>query len=38
LKDEIGRERFILMDIYRKIEELWPTHVMDRSDPGGASK
>ncbi len=28
LKDAIGRDKFILMDIYRKIEELWPTHVM----------
>lgn len=27
LKDQIGREKFILMDNYRKIEELWPTHL-----------
>ncbi len=27
LKDAIGREKFVLMDIYRKIEELWPTHI-----------
>lgn len=27
LKDFIGRDKFILMDVYRKIEELWPTHV-----------
>lgn len=26
LKDLIGRENFILMDMYRKIEQLWPTH------------
>jgi hypothetical protein len=26
LKDAIGRKNFILMDMYRKIEELWPTH------------
>jgi len=26
LKDAIGREKFILMDIYRNIETLWPTH------------
>lgn len=26
LKDGIGREKFILMDVYRKIEELWPVH------------
>jgi len=26
LKDDIGRENFILMDMYRKIEQLWPTH------------
>ena len=30
LKDRVGREKFILMDIYRKIEELWPTHLMHR--------
>lgn len=29
LKDAIGREKFVLMDVYRKIEELWPTHVVD---------
>ena len=28
LKDAIGRNNFILMDMYRKIEELWPTHQM----------
>jgi hypothetical protein len=32
LKDAIGRNKFILMDVYRKIEELWPTHVMERDD------
>ncbi len=26
--DEIGTEKFIFMDTYRKIEELWPTHIM----------
>lgn len=26
LKDNIGRERFILMDIYENIEKLWPVH------------
>lgn len=30
LKDKVGREKFILMDMYRKIEELWPTHVIHR--------
>ena len=29
LKDGIGREKFILMDMYRKVEELWPTHLVD---------
>ena len=29
LIEEIGIEKFLYMDIYRKIEELWPTHVMD---------
>ena len=28
LKDAIGRDKFILMDMYRKIEELWPTHLL----------
>jgi hypothetical protein len=30
LKDAIGREKFVLMDMYRKIEELWPTHLMEK--------
>ncbi|MCB9179535.1 MAG: terminase [Flavobacteriales bacterium] len=30
LKDAIGRDKFILMDMYRKIEELWPTHLLSR--------
>lgn len=30
LKDAIGREKFILMEMYRKIEELWPTHLLQR--------
>lgn len=29
LKDEIGREKFVLLDNYKKIEELWPVHKMD---------
>jgi hypothetical protein len=29
LKDKVGRDKFILMDIYRKIEDLWPTHIVD---------
>jgi hypothetical protein len=29
LKDAIGREKFILMDMYRKVEQLWPTHIVD---------
>jgi len=29
LKDAIGRDKFILMDVYRTIESLWPTHVLD---------
>jgi hypothetical protein len=28
LKDAIGRDRFVLMDVYRTIERLWPTHVL----------
>ncbi len=26
LKDAIGREKFLLMDNYKIIEELWPVH------------
>jgi len=26
LKDEIGREKFLIMDIYKQIEKLWPVH------------
>ena len=29
LKDFIGRRKFILLDVYEHIEELWPTHVID---------
>jgi len=28
LKDNIGSEKFILMDNYRYIEKLWPVHIM----------
>ncbi len=27
--ESIGKEKFIFMETYRKIEELWPTHLMD---------
>lgn len=26
LKDAIGRDTFLLMDNYTRIEELWPVH------------
>ena len=26
LKDAIGRDRFIILDVYHQIESLWPTH------------
>ncbi len=26
---DIGADKFIFMDTYRKIEELWPTHIME---------
>lgn len=29
LIDQIGVEKFIFMDTYKKIEELWPTHIME---------
>ncbi len=28
LKDAIGRNRFILVEIYENIENLWPTHIL----------
>ena len=28
LVEQIGVEKFIFMDTYKKIEELWPTHIM----------
>ena len=28
LKDAIGRNRFILVEIYQNIESLWPTHIL----------
>lgn len=31
LKDAIGREKWIIMSVYRRIEQLWPTHQL----PGG---
>lgn len=31
LKDQIGREKFILMDMYKKVEELWPTHIVSKN-------
>lgn len=27
--EEIGVEKFLFMDTYKKIEELWPTHLID---------
>jgi len=26
LKDQIGREKFLLMENYRQVERLWPVH------------
>jgi hypothetical protein len=26
LKDAIGREKFLLMEVYRNVERLWPVH------------
>jgi hypothetical protein len=28
VKDGVGRGRFLIMDMYRKIEDLWPTHIV----------
>jgi hypothetical protein len=28
LKDAIGRDRFIMMDVYKQIEKLWPVHII----------
>ena len=27
-KDAIGREKFLLMDNYTRIEKLWPVHIL----------
>lgn len=27
LKDAIGRDRFLIMDVYRQVERIWPTHL-----------
>lgn len=29
LKDVIGREKFLLMEVYRTVERLWPVHNID---------
>jgi len=29
LKDAIGREKFLLMEVYRNVERLWPVHNID---------
>ena len=26
LKDAVGRDRFLIMDVYRNVERLWPVH------------
>ena len=28
LKDAIGRDRFLIMDVYRQVERLWPVHIV----------
>jgi hypothetical protein len=28
LKDEIGREKFIIIEVYSQIEKLWPVHLL----------
>jgi hypothetical protein len=28
LKDQIGRDRFLILDVYRQIERLWPVHII----------
>ena len=28
IKDAIGRDKFLLLDVYEQIETLWPTHVL----------
>jgi len=30
LKDAIGRDNFLMMDVYRQIERLWPVHRVSR--------
>ena len=28
LKDSIGREKFIMLEVYSQIEKLWPVHLL----------
>lgn len=32
LKDSVGREKWVIMSVYRKIEELWPIHQMPEGE------
>ncbi|MDE3178839.1 MAG: terminase [Acidobacteriota bacterium] len=34
IKDGLGRQKFLIMDIYRQIEKLWPTHMLSGGDKG----
>jgi hypothetical protein len=31
LKDAVGRDKWLIMENYRKVEELWPTHHVPKS-------
>jgi hypothetical protein len=31
LKDRVGRDKFVLMEMYRSIERLWPTHILPQT-------
>jgi hypothetical protein len=31
LKDQIGRDKFLILDVYRPIERLWPVHLIGGS-------
>ena len=33
LKDEIGRDKFLLLDNYKMIEKLWPVHNLGLDTP-----
>jgi hypothetical protein len=38
LKDKIGRDKFLILDVYRQIERLWPVHIISGASGGTSPK